>query len=257
MGYADTMDKYIPETEWVAAQYGTFWTWMGQGKGWTDDGQMLARIYNAMIQTQATELLLNLSHDIGLVNDSDYSKLGPYRVNGEDGLLLQAKKYVWEAQVTDTTGISPRIYEFWYGMNKTHDALTICDSIIYNITSRSGSPFAGNVQINPYTLDVHNETSGFINATTLAGGLTINDVETTFDIAITTEQIAEYETLYPVQTAINHLNLSAPGWSQDYYQLLFDFRGYYDLDFSNHSDGTYFNETEIQSTKTAGDNNSK
>lgn len=250
--FVASLTKFIPETEWVAAQYRTFWTWMGQGNGWTDDGQMLARIYNAMIQTQTTELLLNFSHNIGLVNDSDYAKLGPYRINGEDGLLLQAKKFVWEAQVTDTTGISPRYIEFWYGMNKTYDALTLCNSIIYNVTSRLGSPFAGNVQINPYTSDVHNETSGFINISTLAGGLSKTDVETAFDIIITTKQMADYESLYPVQTAVNQLNFSAPGWSQEYYQVLFDFRGYYDIDLSNHSDGTYFTENDLQSMKTSG-----
>jgi len=249
--YVDTMEKYVPETEWVAAQYRTFWTWMGQGKGWTDDGQMLARIYNAMTVTQSTELLLNQSHALGVINDIEFAEWGQYRIGGIDGKLLQAKKSVWEAQVTDTTGISPRYYEFWYGMNKTYDALTLCTEIIDDIRAKPGNPYTGAIQINPYTLEIHNETAGFINSTDL-GASDLASLESLFDIIITPEQSAEYTALYPVQTNVNHMNLTTSDWFQEYYQLNFDFRGLYDMDYSDHTNGTYISEPDLKSMKTAG-----
>jgi len=248
--YVETMDKYIPETEWVAAQYHTFWTWMGEGRGWTDDGHMLARIYNAMTITQATELLLNKSYALGMINDTEFAAWGQYRIDGVDGKLLQAKKAVWEAQVTDTTGISPRYIEFWYGMNKTYDAITLCNEIINYIRLKSGNPFSGAIQINPYTLEIHNETSGFINSSIL-DTLTLSDIEQMFDVTITTEQTSEYETLYPVETNVKYMNMSTSHWFQEYYQLNFDFRGLYDMKYS-HSDAIYISETDINSMKTLG-----
>lgn len=246
--FVEPMTKFIPETEWVAAQYGTFWTWMGQGKGWTDDGQMLARIYNAMTVTQTTELLLNESYALGIINDTEYRDWGQYRVNGVDGKLLQAKKAVWEAQVTDTTGISPRYYEFWYGINKTYDALALCNEIITDIRAKPGNPYTGAIQINPYTLDIFNETSGFINSTDL-GAVSVSDIQTAFGLSITALQLAEYESLYPVQTSAKFMNLTTPDWFQEYYQLNFDFRGRYNVDLA-HTDATYFTEAELKENMT-------
>ncbi len=249
-GYVEPMSKYIPETEWVAAQYHTFWTWMGDGGGWTDDGSMLARIYNAMTITQATELLLNHSYALGIINESEYREWGQYRVNGVDGKLLQAKKYVWEAQVTDTTGISPRFIEFWYGMNKTHSALTICNEIIGNITSKPGNPYSSGIQINPYTSQVLNESSSFINSTNL-GTLTLPNLESIFGLSLDVEQRAEYELLYPVQTSVYHMNLSTSDWFQEYYKINFSFRGFYDMDFSDHTNATYITESDLNTIRTS------
>jgi hypothetical protein len=248
--YVDKMEKFIPETEWVAAQYRTFWNWMGQGNGWTDDGQMLARVYNAMTITQSTELLLNKSYALGFVNATEYAEWGQYRIGGVDGKLLQAKKAIWEAQVTDTTGISPRYIEFWYGMNKTYDAVTLCDEIITDIRSKPGNPFAGTIQINPYKHEVQNETINFINSTDL-GVRTIEDIETVFNLHIIASQTSEYETLYPVQINANFMNLSTTDWFQEYYRLNFDFRGYYNVEF-NHSDASYISESSLNTLRTAG-----
>jgi hypothetical protein len=212
---------------------------------------MLSRIYNAMTVTQATELLLNHSYSLGIINSTEYRDWGPYRISGVDGKLLQAKKYLWEAQVTDTTGISPRYVEFWYGMNKTYDATTICNDIIADITSKPGNPYTGGIQINPFTLKVNNESSSFINSTNL-GPLTLPDVETALGISITTEQREEYATLYPVQTSVSQMNLSTSDWYQEYYQVNFDFRGRYNVDFSNNTDNTYILESVLETILTSG-----
>ncbi|MBN2156875.1 MAG: hypothetical protein JW776_12605 [Candidatus Lokiarchaeota archaeon] len=249
--YVESMEKYIPETEWVAAQYQTFWTWMGQGSGWTDDGHLLARIYNAMTITQATELLLNKSYTHAVINDTNFAEWGQYRIGGQDGKLLQAKKLVWEAQVTDTTGISPRYFEFWYGMNKTSDALHICSEIIENIRFKPtfNTVFGNNLQINPYTLSIENQTSSFLNVTDL-GVLSICEIEGLFDLAILSTQSDEYA-LYPAALEVSRMNLKANDWSQEYFQLNFKFRGKYNVEYNNTGDN-YISEEELNSMNTMG-----
>jgi hypothetical protein len=243
-GYTSTLDKFIPETEWVAAQYRTFFTWMGDGGSETDDGQLLARIYYARNLAQAAEVLLNVSFAEGYISPAQYAEWGMNRIGTTDGRLLNASKLIWEAQVTDTTGINPRNCEFWYGMNKTKDSIDITRAVIEDIRNAAGlGVWDDIIQINPYLMSVFNETSDFNNVTIIDDGFSIADLEEEFGFDLTVSQRAVFNTptLNYTQT-IQLCNFSSSLGNQTYYRLNLKFYGRFNITLK-HDEAHWINNT--------------
>ena len=222
------LDKFIPECEWVAAQYDQYFTWMGKGNGATDDGYLLARIYYAGKLTQATELLLNHAKSTGRITDENYTVWGNYRINGVDGLLLEANKQVWMAQVSDTTGITPKYEEWWYGLNNTKWAIDKCNIIIENIqiqAAAEGNPYPSSFQINPYNNSVIMDEQNFINDT-FVESKTSEEIEAIFGLEIDVNQEAIYDEmgLAPV-TTFEKRYYNTTTWDVEYYRVKWEFYG--------------------------------
>jgi hypothetical protein len=239
------LNKFIPECEWVAAQYDQYFTWMGNGNGATDDGYLLSRIYYAGKLTQATEQLLNHAYSTGRITEENYTEWGNYRINGVDGLLLEANKEVWKAQVSDTTGITPRYEEWWYGLNNTKWAIDKCKTIISNIKAQAlteGNPYPSIFQINPYTDEIVLNGADFINDTYVETK-TLEQIENLFDLDIEVSQKTEFDLmdLNPI-TKFEKRYYNASNWSIEYYRMQWDFYGKYNITMK-HDEANYLNES--------------
>lgn len=220
-----TLDKYIPECEWVAAQYDQYFTWMGEGGGgWTDDNTQLARYYYARNLIQATELMLNTAYKDGNITQQDYADWGPYRIGTKEGTLLTAKKHIWEAQVSDTTGISPRYIEFYYGLNNSYAAIEICREIIENITTAPGWEYSGKLQLNPYINKIVTDESAFVNDTLVSDAVTLTDIESIFGFDVSLTQKAEFEAIGYTEEYEKHY-YNTTDWNVEYYRMFYEIRG--------------------------------
>lgn len=247
------LTKYIPECEWVAAQYDQYFTWMGKSSSSTDDGALLAKFYKASQLIKATELLLNQAHAGGLISDKNYTDWGPYRIGTSDGLLLEAKKHLWEAQVSDTTGINPSYWEFWYGMNNSQAAIDTCFDIINKIRHElAGNPYESRIQINPYTQTVYNQTDSinFINNTLVDDSLLISNLESIFGFDIEINQKNEFNALGYTQK-VERRNFNATDWNVEFYKLNLGFYGLYNLTIDPLSTN-YIEENALNGYKTTG-----
>jgi hypothetical protein len=241
-GYVSKLDKYIPETDWVAAQYETFFTWMGKGNGAADDGLMLARDYYTHNLIQATELLLHKAVALeGILNWNDLitaqSLLDPIggivkpRINSTYTIaewLLEAKKVLWEAQVTDVTGITPAIFEFQYGLNKTRDAIRICKMLIQHVKNRPGlNPFnVSQLQIIPMNNSVISSPTDFWEIQ-YGGSTSWSEIQELFGIEI--EIHHQFEQIFPHSNSTSMKNLTWNGQDFTLYELNFEFPGKYNI----------------------------
>ncbi|MHA1341304.1 MAG: hypothetical protein ACTSRZ_15110 [Promethearchaeota archaeon] len=247
-----TLDKFIPECEWVAALYDQYFTWMGKSSSSTDDGSLISKYYYTHQLIQVTELLLNDAFSKGYISEKNYSEWGPYRINKVDGLLLQAKKHLWEAQVSDTTGINPNYWEFWYGLNHSQSAIEICYSIIDKIRRETpGNPYKNSIQINPYTREIYNQTINFINKTIIATS-SKSEIEQTFGFTLEINQKPEYNIL-GFNQSYQKANLSSKNYSFQVYQIDLEFFGYYNLSIPL-NETYYVAENDLANYKNAGIN---
>lgn len=132
-GQPPLLDQYVPETHWQTYRYRGPFVWMAQTKGGTpfSDGEVCSRNYYTHQKLLATEIMLNYSHfNLSSINASVYSS------------YYQRLNRAWldlaEAEVTDTTGVSPRDFEGYFAFNKTQAALnnaTEIMSLLVNVTS--------------------------------------------------------------------------------------------------------------------------
>jgi hypothetical protein len=245
-GFVERLDKYIPETEWVAAQYETYFTWMGKGSGATDDGYMLARDYYTRNLVYATETLVENAIQQNIVNpiaqltrpgllDPIGAIIKP-RTNETYSVrewLLEAKKCYWEAIVTDATGISPAVFEFQYGLNKTRDAIRICQMLIDYVKNHAGPFNSVPLQIFPENGTIHTDTNMFLQFID-AGIMNITMVEDLFGFNIDIQH--RHEAIIPHTSSARLQNLTYEGKSYTLYTLDFDFPGRYNITLEHTGD---------------------
>jgi hypothetical protein len=240
------MEKYIPETEWVAAQYKQYFTWMGDGSGSSDDGYMLARFYYARNLIQATEVLIEKAYSTSFLTLFQYKKYSTQ--------LLEAKTYQWEATVTDTTGISPREVETQYGLNKSRDAMDICWKIINQIKSLPGSPYSSAFQVVPYNNSIITNPTDFIHLQKIADS-NISEIESLFKVQMEIEQ--NFDTLFPTKNRTEIQEISLNGKKYTLYSLKLDFEGKYNITLTHDSiitiNETFLN-TNNRTSKELGSN---
>jgi hypothetical protein len=231
-GAVGTLDKFIPEVEWVPNQYGQFMTWMGWGAGETDDGTHLARCYRSWQLLQATMTLLDHAYESGVVSSEQYREWGMWRINGLDGLLLNASKFLWEAQVSDTTGITPPYRSYIYGLNKTYLASQICFDVVNRIRSieiSGGNWYANRIQINPISDNVVKGSQYFINNTYLET-LTLNEIKSEFGCNISYSQDPAFRIPSHDHTPIfEKRHYETIDWGLDFYRLQIEFDGKYNI----------------------------
>ncbi|MHA1697699.1 MAG: hypothetical protein ACTSWN_02545 [Promethearchaeota archaeon] len=153
-GHVKPLGRWVPETHWNAFQYRSSFIWMGETAGGTayDDSEINARNYQTHQVLLSTELLLNYSSSLPNTNISDVL-LSEMRAKLERAWLDLA-----EAEVTDSTGLSPRPYEGQTAIDKTtwarNNASEIQRTVINLTTSLNqtlatpGSP----IQVLPYNL---------------------------------------------------------------------------------------------------------
>jgi hypothetical protein len=252
--YVGKLDKYMPETEWVAAQYETFFTWMGKGAGAADDGYMLARDYYARNLIQTTDLLLQEAISKGIVNkntslhgsgllDPIGAIIKPRATENYtiEEWLLEAKKCVWEAMVTDATGITPAWFEFQYGLNKTRDAIQICDFLIEYIKNQPGTFNVSLMQILPFNQTIFTNPNQFLRINSM-GTTNKSTIEAEFGLTIKVEHKFEPNISHIITTESKELV-----WKNVKYnltQLDFYFPGRYNITL-NHRGDMLINETEF------------
>lgn len=236
-GQVGKMDKFIPEIEWVPAQYDQYFTWMGNGAGSTDDGSYLARAYWTMNYVQAVEVLLEDVMNSGFVSESQYALWGMNRVNGVDGILLNASKKVWEAQVSDVTGITPNEFEVWYGFNRTFEAYNLAKQVLENIRTLPGSAeknLSNKFQINPYLNTVEFNVSRFINNSFVSASC-VEAIEELFGFDIVISQKSSFDQIPHLNytTSVSKWNYEMPSGSLEYYALRCDFYGKFNISWDH------------------------
>ncbi len=228
-GHVEKMNKFIPEVEWVPAQYDQYFTWMGNGQGWTDDGSFLARVYWTMNYVRAVELILKDAFNSGIVSNSQYTLWGMNRINGVDGILLNASKKVWEAQVSDTTGITPNEFEVWYGFNRTFEAYTLAKGVLDAIRGLPGTVdknYSVQFQVNPFINSIEFNSSKFINDSLISSS-SILEIETSFGMRV---QISQKDTFSKhahlnYTTKVEKRKYDTKDWNVEYYALTCEFYG--------------------------------
>ncbi|MHA1681043.1 MAG: hypothetical protein ACTSUE_08545 [Promethearchaeota archaeon] len=125
--------KYIPETNWQITGHRGPFTWMGWAKGNTPytDGEVCSNNYKTHQVLLATEVLLNYSYfNATSINSSEYSQYY--------SRMTRAWLDLAEAQVTDTTGINPWVFEGEFAFIKTGYAIanaTYVQSYVINETT--------------------------------------------------------------------------------------------------------------------------
>ncbi|MBD3353333.1 MAG: hypothetical protein GF364_17765 [Candidatus Lokiarchaeota archaeon] len=247
-----TLDKFLPECEWVAAQYNQYFTWMGNGKSHSDDGSLIARYYNTRNIIQATELLINQAYEKGYISEQNYSDWGPYKIGTSEGLLLEAKKHIWESQVSDTTGISPSYWEFWYGLNNSQDAVDLCYDVIDNVRNElTGNPYEPKIQVNPYTKDITNNSAEFYNNTLVDASISLSDIESKFGFDVEVSQSAAFNS-YGFTEEYGKYYYNTTDWDVEYYKMKYGFYGAYNYTFDLY-ELNYLTENELKTYNTTGD----
>lgn len=175
---AISLNKYIPEISWQSTKYGGSFMWMGNilGDSNYSDGEICSRNYRTHQTLLITETLLNYSHyNTTGVNASEYLQLSTQ--------LKRAWLDLVEAEVTDTTGIRPEVYEGEYAINKTAYALSnasYIQSYVINATPELNTVINVNnesFQVVPENSrrglsPVVTNQSNFINITTLSNSTT-------------------------------------------------------------------------------------
>jgi len=247
-----TLDKFIPECEWVPVLYDQFFTWMGESSSSTDDGSLISKYYYAFQIIQATELILNEAYKKGYISTENYSNWGPYRINHSDGLILNAKKHLWEALVSDTTGINPNYHEFWYGLNHSQEAINICYSVIDKIRKETpGNEFESAIQINPYFREIYTQSIDFINKTIIED-IEKTDIEQILGLNIEITQNPEYNSL-GFNEKYYKINYTIKSHSYQLYEMNLGFYGLYNLTIPlNYTN--YIPEQDLVNYKTIGIN---
>ncbi|MBD3187999.1 hypothetical protein GF325_14275 [Candidatus Bathyarchaeota archaeon] len=151
---AKPLTQYVPETHWAAFRYRGSFIWMAEYSGSSayDDGEVNAKNYRTHQYLQATEILLNYSMAQPSTNISGTLA---------DDLLANMTK-AWmdlaEAQVTDSTGLSPRYFEGETAIVKTNWAVenaTIIQDTVINLTTVLNETINNlqPIQINPSSYD--------------------------------------------------------------------------------------------------------
>ncbi|MBN2154377.1 MAG: hypothetical protein JW839_23175 [Candidatus Lokiarchaeota archaeon] len=129
-GEARPLDRWVPETHWAVLRYRSSFIWMGETKTSQvyegaveyDDSEINARNYRTHQILLATETLLNHSRWVaGSIDQSQYAALYAN--------LTRAWLDLAEAQVTDSTGLTPRTYEGVAAVYKTGRAMQVAKAI--------------------------------------------------------------------------------------------------------------------------------
>ena len=121
-GYTERMNVFLPESHWTPQRHQSVSRWMAWGSGESDDGVVHSRNYYTRNLIQTAEIMVESANKSGIITSME--------ANSYAGLLLNAKKHLWLAQVTDTSGVNPNALEFQYAINHTYYSQQICQSII-------------------------------------------------------------------------------------------------------------------------------
>ncbi|MHA1793154.1 MAG: hypothetical protein ACTSVI_10955 [Promethearchaeota archaeon] len=168
------LDNYVPETHWNVFRYHSSFIWMGEtaGQSFYDDSEINARNYRTHQILLNTEVLLNYSYfTLGTINATEYDSL--------NSILTRAWLDLAEAQVTDSTGLNPWIFEGETAFIKTTNAIanaTLIQARVINATPIFNSTIHGlkkSIQIVPTNLGSTGDAvlvneSSFVNFTKIA-----------------------------------------------------------------------------------------
>ncbi len=237
------LNNFVPETEWVAANYHQFYTWMGDGSGSSDDGLLLARDYYTSNLIQSTNTLLQKAYQIGNISSDQYNSL--------QGTLLEAQKCLWNATGTDMEGISPEDSECQYGLDYTLDAMNDCWTIINNITNQPNSPYAGQIQILPGNNTILTNPASFVNITRV-GSTNFTAIENLFGVNISVSQASAFNSLYPIVNNTEIRNVTLNGETFQLYTMDFGFHGMYNITVGNNQTFTVNSTLLNEYNQTAG-----
>lgn len=218
-GEIDTLTHFIPETEWVAASYKQYYTWMGDNSGSMDDGLMLARIYHTRNLIQAADVFLEECYHEGAITDLTYQT--------QKALLLSAKKYLWEAMVTDTTGISPREIEGEYGLNKTKDAMDIAQNVISFL--KTVKSYSQSIQIVPYNQTIFTNPVDFVDFSFVRTS-DLAEIQSEFGLELMIDQ--SYDSVYPPQVNYSVITIPFNNSIFTLYRINVGFRGQYNINIT-------------------------
>ena len=192
---AKALDHYVPETHWQATRYRGVFVWMCQSKGGTaySDGEICSRNYLTHQYLMNTEVLLNFSrYNTTGVNQTMYSSLY--------NQLYRAWLDLAEAQVTDTTGISPRDFEGQFAIDKTNQAIanaTNIQEIVINAT----------IEFNT-TVNVNNESIQIIPSNIFENIIPVTTNRSEF-INFTLQSSVSQDELLPIQIeTVNDLSMN-------------------------------------------------
>ena len=190
-GDVGRMDQFMPESHWIPENNQNI-RWMSWGIGETQDSSMLARNYYTRQRIQMGQVMLERA--------SPY--LTPLQSSQFETQLISALKHLWMAEVTDTTGLAPRNYEFVYGINHTWEAQTIVNDVITDL--RGIVPeWAGRCQIDTYQRQVLTDPSEFTNVSTLISPMTIQNLEQKYGFGFSVDYL--HQDLHPYNiTLTNH-----------------------------------------------------
>ncbi|MFX0099766.1 MAG: hypothetical protein ACFFCS_09295 [Candidatus Hodarchaeota archaeon] len=166
-GEVAPLDQHVPETHWAVLRYRSSFIWMGEtreGGSLFDDSEINAHNYLAHQQLLATETLLNYTQ----------STIGPSLYNQLFDNMTQNWMRLAEAEVTDSTGLSPNEVEGQYAYNITEDAILDAkriQKVLINATPSLNDTIYqdhGTIQILPSNLGTGNPVvviNGSINIT--------------------------------------------------------------------------------------------
>ncbi|MHA1681979.1 MAG: hypothetical protein ACTSUE_13655 [Promethearchaeota archaeon] len=149
------LTHFVPETHWAAFRYRGSFIWMSEFAGGTayDDGEINSKNYRTHQYLLGTEILFNYTMSLPGSNIT-----GTLRSNLTDK-MTKAWLDLNEAQVTDSTGLSPRDFEGETAIIKTNYALANASEIlntIINLTTVLNLSVNGSgegIQVNPYNYE--------------------------------------------------------------------------------------------------------
>ncbi len=190
-GDVETMDRFMPESHWIPENNQNI-RWMSWGIGETQDSIMLARNYYTRQRIQIGQVMLERA----------YSYLTPSQRSQYEDQLLAALKHLWMAEVTDTTGLAPRNYEFVYGINHTRDAQTIVNDVIQDLRDLVPN-WTNQIQVDTYQRKVLTEAIDFTNSSTLESPVTVDNLAQKYGFGFSVEYL--HDDLHPYNISFtNH-----------------------------------------------------
>jgi hypothetical protein len=181
-GYTAKMEKFLPESHWTPQRHQSVSRWMAWGNGESDDGIVHARNYYTRNLIQTAEILLEQSNTTGLFSESELANCSEQ--------LLTAKKYLWLAQVTDTSGVNPNALEFQYAINNTYIAQQLANEVIDFLRNRVAA-WQTKIQVQAYERLVLTNSIGYTNLTIINNTQLKAAVENNYGNSISVKYSAE------------------------------------------------------------------
>ncbi|MHA1720142.1 MAG: hypothetical protein ACTSXK_11515 [Promethearchaeota archaeon] len=222
--YIGSMTKFMPESHWTPYTHENL-RWMSWNTGDTIDSSMLARNYFTRQRIQIAQIIIEKAKPSLNASDLAYC----------ENLMQKSLINLWLAEVTDTTGVNPRDYEFEYGIHHSYLAQKGVDQIIEFIQNRL-SQFNQTFQVNTYNRRIITDTMEFTNNTIIESSLTIEDLESKYDFDLNIYY--KHQNLHPYSLKISNQSLDTiineTLYKFEFEKLSLSFIGPYNISVNNY-----------------------